>query len=111
MNSICNERNVIQIVSNEKYIAVIGCGITILERETFAFVHRFSGIRHVHGGLFPDDDVLAVFTGEQHLYFFQISEKKRLWDCPRPSQLAPTGDMRCCSIPGVNQIICIQQMI
>lgn len=75
MKSICNERNVIQIVSNDRYIAVIGCGITILERATFAFVHRFAGIRHIHGGIFLDDDVLAVFTGEQRLYFFQISEK------------------------------------
>lgn len=109
MKSICNERNVIQIVSNDRYIAVIGCGITILERATFAFVHRFAGIRHIHGGTFLDDDVLAVFTGEQRLYFFQISEKKLLWECPRPSQLAPTGDMQCCSIPSVNQIVCIAE--
>ena len=77
------------------------------KRSTFELVHQFTGIRHIHGGFFLNGDVLAVLTGEQRLYFFQISEKRLLWECPRPRQLAPMGDMQCCQIPGTDQIACI----
>ena len=92
-----------------EYIAAIGNGITILKRNTCELVHQFAGIRHIHGGFFLGDDVLAIFTGEQRLYFFQISEKKLLWECPRPQQLASLGDMKCCPIPGTDQIVCIAE--
>lgn len=101
------KRNVYRIASSAEYIAALGYGITIWKRSTFELVHQFTGIRHIHGGFFLNDDVLVVFTGEQRLYFFQISEKRLLWECPRPRQLAPMGDMQCCQIPGTDQIACI----
>ena len=48
-----------------------------------------------------------VFTTEQRLYFLKISEKRVLWSCSRPRQLASSGDIRCCLIPGTDKIACI----
>lgn len=89
------------------YIATLGSGITILTRSKHEFVHHFTGIYNIHGGFFLDENILVVYTGEQRLYFFQIPEKKLIWKCPRPKQLASSGDMRCCQIPGTGKIVCI----
>lgn len=109
MKVVCHKGNVFKFASSMEYIAAIGNGITILRRNTLELVHQFTGIRYIHGGFFLGDDVLAIFTGEQQLYYFQISEKRLLWKCPRPQQLATLGDMKCCPIPGTDQIACIAE--
>ena len=107
MQSIYHRWNCWKIVSNNQYIAALGSGVTILNRDTKEVLHHFTRIRCIHGGLFLNEDILVVFTGEQTLYFLQISEKKLLWKCPRPRELAATGDMRCCQIPGMLKVACI----
>lgn len=98
-----------EISHNDQYIATIGAGISIWDRATLEFVHHFTGIRWIHGGIFVNDDVLMVFTGEQKLFFFQISKKKLLWTVSRPRELAASGDMCCCHIPGTEKVCCIAQ--
>lgn len=95
------------LVSGEQYIAALGGGVTILNRTTLEIVHHFSGFRYILGGVFISDDILAIFTGEQKIFFLQISEKKLLWACPRPRQLAHSGDIQCCHIPGTEKLACI----
>lgn len=107
MKTVYRSNQCYQIAHSTQYIAAMGHGITVLKRDTFEFVHRFTGLRWIHGGLFLNEDILAVYTGEQRLYFFQISEKKLLWACPRPRQLASSGDMECCQIPGTEKLACI----
>ena len=107
MKTLYRKWNCWKITSNNRYVAALGSGITILTRETFDFVHHFSNIRYIHGGFFLNDDILVVFTGEQHVHFLHISEKKLLWTCPRSKQLASSGDIRCCQIPGTKKVACI----
>ena len=95
------------IAHNDQYIATIGNGVTVWNRATLDLVHHFAGMRWIHGGIFVNDDVLMVYTGEQKLFFFQISQRKLLWAVPRPSELDSSGDMCCCHIPGTEKIACI----
>lgn len=97
------------IAPGSRYIAAMGRGVTVWKRETFELVHHFTGIRSIHGGFFLNEDILAVFTGNQRLYFLKISEKKILWTCPKPRELAASGDMQCCQIPGTDKAACIAQ--
>lgn len=107
MSKIIRKGNFYKIAFNEQYIAALGRGVTILKRDTFEFVHHFTGMRYIHGGLFLNEDVLCVFTGVQQLFFFQISERKLLWACPKHRQLAESGDMRWCQIPGTEKVACV----
>ncbi len=85
----------------------MGTGVTILERKSLEQIHHFTGMRCIHGGFFVSEDVLLVYTGEQRLYFLQISTKSVLWECRRPRELAVNGDMGCCLIPGTETVACI----
>lgn len=98
-----------EIAHNDRYIATIGNGVTVWNRATLELVHRFTGVRWIHGGIFVNDDVLMVYTGEQKLFFFQISERKLLWAAPRPRELDVSGDMCCCHIPGTEKVACVTQ--
>ncbi|MEI3094645.1 MAG: hypothetical protein V8T48_12245 [Oscillospiraceae bacterium] len=99
MEITLRKRNVYRIASSAEYIAALGYGITSMFISSPEYAISTED--------FLNGDVLVVFTGEQRLYFFQISEKRLLWECPRPRQLAPMGDMQCCQIPGTDQIACI----
>lgn len=59
--------------------------------------------------MFADDDTLMVYTGEQKLFFFRISQRRLLWAVPRPREIAASGDMRCCKIRGTDEILCVAQ--
>lgn len=72
-------------------------------------IYHFSGMRWIHGGVFVNDDVLMVYTGEQKLYFLSVSKRQNLWAISRPRELAVSGDMRCCHIPGTEKVACIAQ--
>ena len=98
-----------EIAHNDRYIATIGEGVTVWNRATLAPLHHFTGLKWIHGGIFVNEDVLLVYTGEQKLFFFQISEKKLLWAAPRPRKLAVSGDLCCCPIPGTEKVACIAQ--
>lgn len=98
-----------EISHNERYIATIGEGITIWDRGSLGQIHHFSGVKWIHGGIFVNDDILMVYNGEQKLFFFQISQKKLLWTAPRPRELAVSGDLRCCHIPGTKKVACVAQ--
>lgn len=95
------------IAHNARYLATIGTGVTIWNRETLEQIHHFTGIRWIHGGIFVNDDVLMIYTGEQKLYFLSIQEKRILWSAPRPKELATSGDMHCCRIPGTEKVACV----
>ena len=95
------------IAHNARYLATIGTGVTIWNRETLEQIHHFTGIRWIHGGIFVNDDVLMIYTGEQKLYFLSIQEKRMLWSAPRPKELATSGDMHCCRIPGTEKVACV----
>lgn len=98
-----------EIAHNDRYIATIGKGVAIWDRGTLEPVYHFTGMRWIHSGIFVNDDVLMVYTGEQKLFFLQISQKKVLWVVPRPRELASYGDIRCCHVPGNNKVFCIAQ--
>lgn len=98
-----------EIAHNDRYIATLGNGFTIWNRATLELVHHFTGVRWIHGGIFVNDDILMVYTGEQKLFFFQISQKKLLWTVPRPRELDSSGDLCCCHIPGTEKVVCIAQ--
>lgn len=98
-----------EIAHNDHYIATVGAGVTIRSRTTLELVHHFTGIRWIHGAIFVSNDVLMVFTGEQKIFLFQISQRKLLWAVPRPRELDSTGDMCCCHIFGTEKIACIAQ--
>lgn len=91
------------IAHNSSYIASFGTGVTVLDRYSLEQICHFTGLRSIHGGVFVSDDVLMVYTGEQRLYFLQISSKSIIWECARPRELASCGDMRCCLIPGTEK--------
>ncbi len=91
------------------YIAAIGSGITIIKRDTLEIIHRFSGIPATHGGVFLDDDTLAVFTGKQRILFFSVMRSQMIWSPPRPRELSPQGDMKCCKIGDTSCLACIAQ--
>lgn len=95
------------IAHNARYLATIGTGVTIWNRETLEQIHHFTGIRWIHDGVFVNDDVLMIYTGEQKFYFLSIQEKRILWAPPRPKELATSGGMRCCRIPGTEKVACI----
>lgn len=97
------------IAHNDRYIATFGNGVTVWNRATLEPIHHFSGLKWIHGGLFVNDDVLMIYTGEQKLFFFRISEKKLLWAAPRPRELEASGDLRCCHIPGTEKVACVAQ--
>lgn len=109
MEKIRNIRNCWKIIHNSRYIAAFGNGIYVLDRVSLELVYHITGLRWVHGGLFVDDDTLMVYTGEQKLFFFRISHRRLLWATPRPKEIAPTGDMRCCKIHGTDEILCVAQ--
>lgn len=98
-----------EIAHNDRYIATIGKGITVWNRATLELIYHFTGVRWIHGGVFVNDDVLMVYTGEQKLFFFQISQKKLLWTPSRPQELDSFGDMCCCHILGTEKVACIAQ--
>lgn len=98
-----------EIAHNDRYIATMGNGVTVWNCATLEPVHHFTGVRWIHGGIFVNDDVLMVYTGEQKIFFFQISQKKRLWAVPRPRELDASGDMCCCPIPGTEKVTCVAQ--
>lgn len=98
-----------EIAHNDRYIATIGEGVTVWNRATLEPLHHFTGLKWIHGGIFVNEDVLLVYTGEQKLFFFQISEKKLLWAAPRPRELAVSGDLCCYPIPGTEKVACIAQ--
>lgn len=98
-----------EIAHNDRYIASMGNGVTVWNRATLEPVHHFTGVRWIHGGILVDDDVLMVYTGEQKIFFFQISQKKRLWAVTRPRELDVSGDMCCCPIPGTEKVACVAQ--
>lgn len=95
------------IAHSSRYLATMGNGVTIWMRDTMERIHHFTGMRWIHGGLFVNDDVLMVYTGEQKIYFLGIPEKRILWAIPRPGEFAASGDMRCCSIPDTEKVACI----
>lgn len=95
------------IAHNDRYIATMGTGVTVRDRTTLETVHHFTGLRWVHSGVFVNEDVLMVYTGEQKLFFFQISQKKLLWAVPRPRELAAYSNMCCCLIPGTEKVACV----
>lgn len=97
-----------EIAHNDRYIATIGNGVTVWNRATLEFVYHFTGMRWIHGGVFVNDDILMVYTGEQKIFFLQISQKKLLWAVPRPRELATSGDMCCCHF-GKEKMACIAQ--
>lgn len=98
-----------EIAHNDRYIATIGKGVTVWDRITLELVHHFTGLRWIHGGVFVNDDVLMVYTSEQKLFFFQVSQEKLLWSPSRPKGLDPSGDMCCCPILGTEKVACIAQ--
>lgn len=98
-----------EIAHNDRYIATIGKGVTVWNRATLELEYHFTGLRWIHGGVFVNDDVLMVYTGEQKLFFFQVSQKKLLWTVPRPRELASSGDMCCCHILSTEKAACIAQ--
>lgn len=104
MKKILNKRNCHKIISNSRYIAVLGAGVSILDTGSLELIHHFEGIRYIHGGIFLNDDVIAVYTGEQRVFFLQISSKSVVWACKRPRELGDSGDMCCCLIPGTNKV-------
>lgn len=81
--------------------------MTILQRSTLEEIHHFTGIRYIIGGMFINEDVLAVYTTEQKLFFLRISDKSVIWTCSRPKNLSSFGDIRCCSILGTQKIACV----
>ena len=81
--------------------------MTIWNRETLEQIHHFTGIRWIHNGVFVNEDVLMIYTGEQKLYFLSIQEKRILWAVPRPKELATSGDMHGCRIPGTEKVACV----
>ena len=91
MERIGNKRNCWEIVHNSRYIAAIGNGISVFDRASMELVYHITGLRWVHGGLFADDDTLMVYTGEQKLFFFRISQRRLLWAVPRPREIAAPG--------------------
>ncbi len=107
MKTVFKTWNCNQISIGQQYIAALGSGVTILDRQTLKLVHHFDGIRWIHGGIFLSDDILAVYTGEQKVYMLQISKEQIIWACPRPEMLAATGDMRCCAIGDTGKLACI----
>ena len=109
MEKIGNIRNCWEIVHNSRYIAAFGSGISVFDRASLELVYHITGLRWVHGGLFADDDTLMVYTGEQKLFFFRISQKRLLWAVPRPREIATSGDMHCCKIRGTDEILCVAQ--
>ena len=98
-----------EIAHNDRYIATIGNGVAVWDRASLELVHHFTGVRWIHGGIFVNNDVLMVYTGEQKIFFFQISQKKLLWAVPRNRELDSSGDMCCCHIPGTEKVACIAQ--
>ena len=107
MQTLNRKWNCYHIAQNAHYIATIGTGVSIWDRSTLELLHHFEGFRYLHGGEFVTEDILAVYTGEQKLYFLQISQKKVLWAVPRPRELCTSGDIRCRHIPGTQKVACI----
>lgn len=109
MEKFGNIRNCWKIVHNFRYIAAFGTGISVFDRTSLELVYHITGLRCIHGGLFADDDTLMVYTGEQKLFFFRISQRRLLWAVPRPREIASSGDMCCCKIYGTDEILCVAQ--
>lgn len=104
MHRVFGRWNCNVIVSNSRYIAALGTGVTVFDRANLGYVHHFTGIRCILGGFFLNEDILFVYTGEQRLYFLEITSKSVIWECPRPRKLASSGDMCCCLIPGTENL-------
>lgn len=107
MQTIFHKWNCWGVASNARYIAAFGDGITILDRLTLEPVHHFTGIWYILGGYFLNEDMLVTFTSEQRIFFFQISGKKLFWECPRPNELASSGDIRWVPLPDAEKVVCI----
>ena len=95
------------ITSCKQYLATFGTGVTVLKRPFLEEVCHITEIKHIISGVFMNDDILAIYTTEQKIYFIRISDKTIIWACPRPSKLSACGDMLCCTVPGTEKLVCI----
>lgn len=107
IQAVCCKRNCWSITSCKEYLVAFGTGVTVLKRPSLEEVWHITKIKHIISGVFLNDDILAVYTTEQKIYFVRISDKTIVWACPRPSKLSACGDMRCCTVPGTEKLVCI----